>query len=128
MTSNKPCRPEGMWWHAQNYGKKISTKNSVSTKNHHFKGEKLTITDEELKKKKKNKKFLAVRYFLQEMLKRFLLSEIETLESNWNPYDKIKSSLVTLAETTYINIKIKYKCVLFHTTAGCKFYSCFHKL
>ena len=80
------------------------------------------------KKNKKNKKFLAVRYFLQEMLKRFLLSEIETLESNWNPYDKIKSSLVTLAETTYINIKIKYKCVLFHTTAGCKFYSCFHKL
>ena len=62
--------------------KKISTKNSVSTKNHHFKGEKLTITDEELKKKKKKKKFLAVRYFLQEMLKRFLLSEIETLESN----------------------------------------------
>ena len=95
-------------------GKKISTKNSVSTKNHSFKGEKLTITD----KKKKKKKFLAVRYFLQEMLKRFLLSEIETLESNWNPYDKIKSSLVTLAETTYINIKIKYKCVLFHTTAG----------
>ena len=48
------------------------------------------------------KEFLAVRYFLQEMLKRFLLSEIETLESNWNPYDKIKSNCLSW--------NYKYKC------------------
>ena len=85
MTSNKPCRPEGMWWHAQNYRKKISTKNSVSTKTTSFKrGE----TDDHRWRIKKKKRISSVRYFLQEMLKRFLLSEIETLESNWNPYDK----------------------------------------